>query len=135
MALNKDSKAYTLIVAAVLCLVGSVLVSTAAVVLKPQQTANRQLDRQVNILRVAGLYEPGIDVAAVFDERVEAKVIDFTTGEVAEGKDSPNRRGGDARHALQPQALAPSPVAPLSACLVARRSARACVCAHTHISR
>lgn len=90
MALNKDSKAYTLIVAAVICLVGSVLVSTAAVVLKPQQTANRQLDRQVNILRVAGLYEPGIDVAAVFDERVEAKVIDFTTGEVAEGKDPSN---------------------------------------------
>lgn len=87
MALNKSSKAYTLIIATVICLVGSVLVSTAAVVLKPKQTANQLRDRQVNILRVGGLYKPGIDVAAVFSERVDAKVIDFTTGEVAEDKD------------------------------------------------
>lgn len=87
MALSKDSKAYTLMIATVICLVGSVLVSTAAVVLKPQQAANQQRDRQVNILRVAGLYEPGVDVAAVFEERVESKVIDFTTGEVADEMD------------------------------------------------
>lgn len=83
MALNKNSKAYTLMIATVICLVGSVLVSATAVSLKPLQAANRTLDRQVNILRVGGLYEPGIDVMAVFEARVEPQVIDFTTGEVA----------------------------------------------------
>jgi Na+-transporting NADH:ubiquinone oxidoreductase subunit C len=87
MALNKDSKTYTLFIAAIICLVGSILVSTAAVVLKPRQIANQLQDRQINILRVAGLYEPGMDTAAVFEKRVDAKVIDFTTGDVAEDKD------------------------------------------------
>ncbi len=83
MALNKDSKVYTLAIALAICLAGSVLVSTAAVVLKPRQEANRALDRQVNILKVAGLYAPGIDVGEVFAERVEPQVIEFASGEVA----------------------------------------------------
>jgi Na+-transporting NADH:ubiquinone oxidoreductase subunit C len=83
MALNKDSKVYTLAIALAICLAGSVLVSTAAVVLKPRQQANQAQDRQVNILKVAGLYEPGIDVGAVFEARVEPKVIEFATGEEA----------------------------------------------------
>lgn len=84
MALNKNSKAYTLLVATVICLAGSVLVSTAAVSLRPLQQANQAMDQRINILRVAGLYQPGIDVLAVFDDRVEVKVIDFTSGEVAD---------------------------------------------------
>lgn len=87
MALNKDSKVYTLAIALVICLVGSILVSTAAVVLKPRQQANRALDRQVNILKVAGLYEAGIDVGAVFAERVEPKIIEFASGDVIEDMD------------------------------------------------
>lgn len=82
MALDKNSKTYTLGVALIICLVGSVLVSTAAVMLRPLQQANQVIDRQINILRVGGLYSPGIDVRAVFAARVEAKVIDFATGEV-----------------------------------------------------
>lgn len=88
MALNKDSKAYTLSVALAICLVGSVLVSTAAVVLKPKQRANQLMDRQANILRVGGLYEPGMDIRAVYDARVDAKVIDFATGEEVPGIDA-----------------------------------------------
>lgn len=87
MALNKDSKAYTLGVALAICLVGSILVSTAAVVLKPQQQANQLMDRQANILKVGGLYEPGMDVRAKFEARVDAKVIDFATGEEVPGID------------------------------------------------
>lgn len=78
--MSKDSKIYTIVVTLVLCLVGSVLVSAAAVGLRPKQQTNKVLDKQVNILKVAGLFQPGMDVAAAF-QRIEPRVIDYTTGE------------------------------------------------------
>lgn len=56
----------TLIVATCLCLVCSVLVSTAAVVLKPAQQIQKTLDIQKNILKVAGIYDEGRSVASQF---------------------------------------------------------------------
>lgn len=56
----------TLIVATCLCLVCSVLVSTAAVVLKPAQQIQKTLDIQKNILKVAGLYDESRSVASQF---------------------------------------------------------------------
>lgn len=56
----------TLIVATCLCLVCSVLVSTAAVVLKPAQQIQKTLDIHKNILRVAGIYDEGRSVASQF---------------------------------------------------------------------
>ncbi|HET8791958.1 MAG TPA: Na(+)-translocating NADH-quinone reductase subunit C, partial [Modicisalibacter sp.] len=58
MAKN-DSVKKTLMVAFVLCIVCSVVVSTAAVVLRPMQAANEERDRKFNVLQVAELYEPG----------------------------------------------------------------------------
>lgn len=86
MAFNKDSKAYTIIAALAICLVGSIMVSTAAVVLKPLQQTNRLLDKQINILRVAGLYQPGMDVAAAF-RQIEPKLVDYATGEYVTDRD------------------------------------------------
>ena len=54
--MSKDSTTNTLIVALVLCLVCSIVVSTAAVALKPQQELNKALDQKINILKVAGLW-------------------------------------------------------------------------------
>ena len=45
-----DSTQRTLFVAFLLCLVCSVIVSTAAVMLKPLQVANKQKDFKINIL-------------------------------------------------------------------------------------
>lgn len=88
MAFDKTSSTYALGFALAICLVGSVMVSTTAVVLRPKQQENRLIDQQVNILRVARLYEPGISVPEVFAERIEAQVIDFDSGDVLEGVDA-----------------------------------------------
>lgn len=78
-ALPLDSAPRTITVAVVLCLVCSMIVSAAAVMLRPQQELNRALDKKVNILMVAGLYEPGIDVAETF-KTIEPRLVDMETG-------------------------------------------------------
>lgn len=83
MAFNKDSVSGTLIAAFIICLVCGIVVSTAAVSLRPMQEGNRTLDRQTNILVAAGLYEEGIDVPQVFAE-VERQHVVLGTSDVAE---------------------------------------------------
>lgn len=81
---QRDSTAYTFTVAAVLCVVCSVLVSASAVILKPLQDRNKALDRKKNILVAAG-YEDEIktneDIDRIFDERIEESLIDLATGD------------------------------------------------------
>ena len=72
-------------VALVLSLVCSALVSTAAVMLKPLQTQNVELNRQTNILRVAGLLEPDADVEELFG-KVTTRVVDLTTGKFVDAE-------------------------------------------------
>ena len=52
----RDSIRHTLLVATVLCVVCSVLVSGSAVGLRGRQEANKQLDQQKNVLIAAGLF-------------------------------------------------------------------------------
>lgn len=78
--------AYTFAFAAAVCLVCSILVSTAAVGLRDIQERNRLLDRRQNVLAAAGLIEPGErpparEVDAMFEERIEAMAVDMVTGE------------------------------------------------------
>jgi Na+-transporting NADH:ubiquinone oxidoreductase subunit C len=80
MSLNKDSVLGTITVAAVLCIVCSVLVSSAAVLLRDAQEANKSLDRKLNIVSVAGLLEEGQDVEAAFS-KIQTRVIEFETGD------------------------------------------------------
>jgi len=77
---NNDSFKKTIIVTLLLCIVCSVIVSAAAVLLRPAQVANKSLDVKRNILGAAGLLEPGTNVEAVFDERVEARAVDLEQG-------------------------------------------------------
>jgi Na+-transporting NADH:ubiquinone oxidoreductase subunit C len=85
MATN-DSVAKTLIVAVTLCVVCSVLVSTAAVALKDRQEANKALDMQKKILQAAGLFDPdedvegGVDFDALFS-KIETVVVGLATGD------------------------------------------------------
>ncbi|GAA0557274.1 Na(+)-translocating NADH-quinone reductase subunit C [Halomonas salifodinae] len=83
-------------VAFALCIVCSVIVSTAAVALRPQQQLNQELDRKTNILNVANLYEPGMDVEAAFGE-VTARVVDLRTGEYSPEHDPATYDGFEAR--------------------------------------
>ena len=78
--LPNDSVKKTLFVALALCLVCSVLVSGAAVVLKPLQDQNKALDKKKNILEIAGLMQEGKSIDELFS-KIEARIIDMQTGE------------------------------------------------------
>ncbi len=80
---SKDSIANVLIVAISLCLVCSVMVSTAAVVLKPIQEANKRVDRMKNILNAAAIYDPARDIDEQF-EQVETRMVELSTGQFAD---------------------------------------------------
>ncbi|MBU2969205.1 Na(+)-translocating NADH-quinone reductase subunit C [Pseudoalteromonas sp. C2R02] len=81
MSSNKETIGKTLGVVVGLCLVCAVLVSTAAVQLRPLQDINKAIDVQTNILAAAGIeVKDGADIQAVFGENVEAKVVNMKTG-------------------------------------------------------
>jgi Na+-transporting NADH:ubiquinone oxidoreductase subunit C len=81
-ARSRDSIGNTLFVAIGVSLVCSILVASAAVILKPQQLKNEEEFRQRIILDVAGLYEPGADIAALF-AAIEPRMVDLASGEQA----------------------------------------------------
>jgi Na+-transporting NADH:ubiquinone oxidoreductase subunit C len=76
---SNDSIGKILKVAFSLCIVCSVVVSAAAVVLKPAQEANKTLDRKRNILQAAGMLEEGRSVEEQF-AAVEERFVDLSTG-------------------------------------------------------
>ncbi len=80
MAKSKDSIGNTLIVAISVSLVCSVLVASAAVILKPKQLQNEEEFRQRIIVDVAGFDLASADLATLF-ARIEPRIIDFETGE------------------------------------------------------
>lgn len=81
LTMSRDSTSYIVLFALAVCLVCSVLVASAAVYLKPFQVANSQADKRRNILQVVDIYRPGMDVNAVFEERIEPRVVDLSSGE------------------------------------------------------
>lgn len=86
-ALPTDSVPKTVFVAVSLCLVASMFVSAAAVALRPVQEVNKLKDKQINILQVAGLYEPGADVVEAFGA-FEPQVLEIATGEFTDQFDA-----------------------------------------------
>lgn len=82
-----DSRAKTIAVATALCLVCSILVSTAAVALKPKQDANKALDKKQNILRIAGMMQADKSVDELFKE-IEARVVNLDSGEFVDDVDA-----------------------------------------------
>ena len=85
LALGNDSLEKTIAIAVSLCLVCAVLVSFAAVALKPLQVDNKAADMKKNILDVAGLLEEGADINAAFSEKIESKLVDLETGDYVDG--------------------------------------------------
>ena len=82
-----DSVMKTLLVATLLCLVCSIIVSTAAIGLKPRQELNKALDRKQNILAVAGITGEGKSVDELF-EQIQTRVVDLDTGEYSDAVDA-----------------------------------------------
>ncbi|NND38769.1 MAG: Na(+)-translocating NADH-quinone reductase subunit C [Pseudomonadales bacterium] len=84
---NKDSIGKTLGVALLLCIVCSVVVSTAAVKLRPLQQINKDIDRKRNILLAAGMYEKGQSVDEQF-AAIDTRLVDLQSGQFVEGDPS-----------------------------------------------
>lgn len=79
-ALPADSVPKTVALAVTLCLFASMVVSTAAVLLKPLQEANKARDKKINVLQVAGMYDPSVDVSEAF-ARFEPRVVELKSGQ------------------------------------------------------
>lgn len=77
---NKDSFMRTIVTAVALCLVCSIIVSSAAVILKEKQVTNASLDKKRNVLIAANLLKADTDVEAVF-ANIEQKFVDLATGQ------------------------------------------------------
>lgn len=111
----QHSTGYIIGFAAVVCLVCAVFVSSAAVGLKDRQEANRLLDRQEKVLKVAGLVEETThpsreEIRSLYESSIQAKVIDLATGEPAPDIDP---RSFDQRAASKdPEQSHPAPENP-----------------------
>ncbi len=79
--MSADSLKKTVGVALGVCLVCSVLVSTAAVVLKPIQEQNKKRDMLKNILEVAEIEYTDSEIDKKFKENISAELLDMKTGE------------------------------------------------------
>lgn len=106
----RDSWQGTFLIALILCLACSALVSTAAVLLGPTQEANAALDKKKNVLLAAGLATPdmpGSEINTVFDEKIVKKIIDLETGEPM--SDSELEEAGIDKATYDPSAAAKEP--------------------------
>jgi len=80
--MSADSTLQTIKVAAGVCLVCSILVCTAAVVLEPKQTANKALDKMVNILIAGDLIEDGTDLVQIYKENIKTAFVEIESGRI-----------------------------------------------------
>jgi len=89
---NINSTRYTIVFAAIVCVVCAALVSVTAVSLQPRQAANARLYMEKNVLVAAGLVQHGqsvsrSEVEAFFERDIKARLLFLETGElVPEGK-------------------------------------------------
>jgi len=83
-----DSPAGTLLIALILAVGSSLLISVTAVSLKPRQDYYRELDRNKNVLIAAGLFKFGQeqDIEDLF-KKINVVFVNTETGEVRENMD------------------------------------------------
>ena len=79
--MSNDSIKKTIQVALGVCFVASILVSTAAVALKPIQENNKKIDLLTNILVAGDLYTEGADPKILFEENIETQIVDLESGQ------------------------------------------------------
>jgi Na+-transporting NADH:ubiquinone oxidoreductase subunit C len=80
VAKNKDSIQYVFTVAFAVCMVCAIVVATSAVVSRPLQVENKELDLKRNILAAAGLMEDGKTVKELFAS-IETRLVDISEGQ------------------------------------------------------
>lgn len=91
-----ESVQKTFFIAFALCVVCSVLVSSAAVILKPRQTLNKELDIKKNLLLSAGLLQQNNFSKAAIEEaykKISPLTINLTSGERVISTDNSKTKG------------------------------------------
>lgn len=103
--MRREGTLYTIIFSCVVCGICSVLVSGAAVGLKPRQEANKILDRQLKVLSVAGKIGEDeslsrTEIQERYAKYIEPRLVDLSTGAFYEGtEEDPSKY--DQRAALK----------------------------------
>jgi len=85
MSTSNESVKNIIIVSLVVCLVCSILVATAAVVLKPRQDANKKLEQRKNVLVSGDLIQEGkpfhpSEVGELFSQKIAPFLLDIQEG-------------------------------------------------------
>jgi Na+-transporting NADH:ubiquinone oxidoreductase subunit C len=91
--MKRDSVAYTVGFAALVCLACAIPIAGAAVYLRPAQAENQRVDRLSKVLAVAGLTAPGEslgrdEVLARFAANIVPRVVDLRTGAYVDSIDA-----------------------------------------------
>lgn len=100
-AMPNESMPKILLVTLAVCIVASLVVSTAAVLLEPTQRANQALERQRKILEVAGLLpgeQAGRDAVMAAFGQVRTRLVDLESGRFV---DTPDPASYDPRAAAR----------------------------------
>lgn len=104
--LPNDSRAKTLGMTIAICLCCSVIVAWAAVALKPVQQRNQTLDRQRNIVEVAGLLQDSTNVTDALS-RITAELVELDNGQPSQAFDV-------ARYSIEAASKDPELTTPLA---------------------
>lgn len=113
--MQREGAPYTILFSAAVCVVCSALVCGANVLLRDRQERNRVLDRQRQVLLVAGVIGPGESVsnqrvAELFRKAMEPRLVDLKAGDFASGPGAPAVETYDPRRAKSDPALSsPAP--------------------------
>lgn len=113
-AIDINSTRYTVLFAAVVCVICAALVSVTAVSLQPRQAANARLYMEKNVLVAAGLAQPGQslsrdEIEAIFKRDIRARLVYLATGELVP-EDKIDARSYDQRAARNdPATSSPAP--------------------------
>ncbi len=111
LKLDKNSVFGTFVIITSFCLVCSVLVSSAVVVLDPLKAEAVANDRKINILRVSGFEQEG-SVSSSYAKHIGSRLINVATGEFADEGMDPEVVDGYNFASLAKQPDTSEPVAP-----------------------
>lgn len=87
MSNQQETFSKTILVVLAVCLVCSIIVAGSAVGLRSTQLKNKEKDKQVNILAVAGL-DTDKSISEIFATNIQTRLVDLATGTFAEGVDA-----------------------------------------------
>jgi len=100
--MQRSGSLYTLGFAGAMCVICAVLVSSSAYFLRGPQERNKVLDRQRQVLSVAGLMKSGEDLSAEqvqqrFEESIEKRFVNIETGQALTSEEFQSQTGLDPR--------------------------------------